>query len=217
MISFIQEATTAPENSTYDYIIIGGGTAGCPLAVSLSEKANVLVLERGGSPFTNTTKIRKENWISTLLDTSSPDSFSQAFISEDGVPNNRPRALGGGTVINGGLYTRAEPLFVKQNGMDEALVEDSYEWIEEKLVFKPALLQWQNAVRNGLLEAGVLPDNGFTYDHIIGTKVTGTLFDGNGNRHSAAHLLEYADPKGIKVYVHAVVNKIIFTTQGKGF
>ncbi|OMO50556.1 hypothetical protein COLO4_38017 [Corchorus olitorius] len=62
--------------------------------------------------------------------------------------------------------------------------------------------------------AGVLPFNGFTYHHINGTKNSGTIFDQNGNRHTAANLLEYADPRRIKVYVHAVVNKIIFTTQG---
>ncbi|KAK8507900.1 hypothetical protein V6N13_140639 [Hibiscus sabdariffa] len=34
--SFIQEATSVPQVSFYDYIIIGGGAAGCPLAAALS-------------------------------------------------------------------------------------------------------------------------------------------------------------------------------------
>ncbi|KAK9039478.1 hypothetical protein V6N11_014678 [Hibiscus sabdariffa] len=46
--SFVHEATVAPEVSFFDYIIVGGGTAGCPLAATLSEKASVLMLERGG-------------------------------------------------------------------------------------------------------------------------------------------------------------------------
>ncbi|KAK6289471.1 hypothetical protein POUND7_001012 [Theobroma cacao] len=212
-ISSIQEATSAPAVAYYDYIIIGGGTAGCPLAATLSRNANVLVLERGGSPYVNTTKIRTENFLSTLRD-NSPESFSEAFISEDGVPNNRPRALGGGTVINAGVYSHAETFFLKQNGMDEALANDSYEWVERKLVYKPIVLQLQSAVRDGLLEAGVLPYNGFTYDHINGTKTVGSILDRNGNRHTAADLLEYADPKRIKVYLHAVVHKITFTRKG---
>ncbi|EOY09826.1 Glucose-methanol-choline oxidoreductase family protein isoform 1 [Theobroma cacao] len=211
-ISSIQEATSAPAVAYYDYIIIGGGTAGCPLAATLSGNANVLVLERGGSPYVNTTKIRTENFLSTLRD-NSPESFSEAFISEDGVPNNRPRALGGGTVINAGVYSHAETFFLKQNGMDEALANDSYEWVERKLVYKPIVLQLQSAVRDGLLEAGVLPYNGFTYDHINGTKTVGSILDRNGNRHTAADLLEYADPKRIKVYLHAVVHKITFTRK----
>ena len=40
------------------------------------------------------------------------------------------------------------------------------------------MLQWQSALRDGLLEAGVLPNNGFTYDHIYGTKVGGTILTG---------------------------------------
>ena len=35
----------------FDYIIVGGGTAGCPLAATLSEKLSVLLVERGGSPY----------------------------------------------------------------------------------------------------------------------------------------------------------------------
>ncbi|OMO50542.1 hypothetical protein COLO4_38020 [Corchorus olitorius] len=205
--SFIEEATSAPRNSTYDYIIVGGGTAGCAVGATLSSKANVLVLERGGSPYSNTTKIRKESFISTLTDTS-PDSFSQAFISEDGVPNNRARVLGGGTAINVGFYSRAEPLFIRQLGLDEALVEDSYKWVERKLVYRPNLLQWQSAVRNGLLEAGVLPYNGFTYHHINGTEIGGTILDRNGNRHTAADLLDgigptsQLEPLGIEVVLN---------------
>ncbi|MBA0813366.1 hypothetical protein Gohar_027225, partial [Gossypium harknessii] len=209
---FIQEATSAPEVSFYDYIVIGGGTAGCPLAATLSARdAKVLVLERGGSPYTNTTKIRMENFISTLTD-NSPNSISQSFISEDRVPGNRARVLGGGTVINVGFYSRAETLFLKEAGIHEALANESYEWVEKKIVYKPGAFQWQTAVRNGLLEVGVLPDNGFTYAHLNGTKTSGTIFDKNGNRHTAADLLEYANPTMIKVYLHAVVHKITFTT-----
>ncbi|XVF41506.1 hypothetical protein PTKIN_Ptkin01aG0285000 [Pterospermum kingtungense] len=160
-------------------------------------------LGKRGSPYVNTTKIRAENFISTLTD-NSPDSFAQPFVSEDGVLNRRPRVLGGGSVINGGFYSHADPVFLKQTGLDEALVNDSYKWVEKKLVHKPVVMQWQSAMRKGLLEVGVLPDNGFTYDHLIGTKTSGTLFDKNGNRHTAANLLEYANPRRIRVYLHAM-------------
>lgn len=79
------------------------------------------------------------------------------------------------------------------------------------------MLQWQSALRDGLLEAGVLPNNGFTYDHIYGTKVGGTIFDGDDHRHTAADLLEYANPSRIKVYLHATVQKIVFATKGNRF
>ncbi|XP_022738006.1 protein HOTHEAD-like [Durio zibethinus] len=214
--SFVEEAISAPTVLySYDYIIIGGGTAGCPLAATLSQNSTVLVLERGGSPYVNTSKLRPENFISTITD-NSPDSYSQAFISEDGVFNRRARVLGGGTVINGGFYSHAETVFLGEAGLDESLVNDSYRWVEKKLVFEPAVLQWKSAMRDGLVEAGVLPYNGFTYDHINGTKIGGTIFDRDGNRHSAADLLEYANPERIKVYLHATVLKIMLTTKANG-
>ncbi|PPD94254.1 hypothetical protein GOBAR_DD08730 [Gossypium barbadense] len=213
--SFVHESTTAPPVSYHDYIVVGGGTAGCPLAATLSETANVLVLERGGSPYRNPGKTDKGNFLLTLLDPS-PDSYAQIFITEDGVYNHRARILGGGTVFNAGFYSHAETEFVKESGLDEALVNDAYQWVENKVVFKAPLLQWQTAVRDGLLEAGVLPYNGFTNEHINGTKIGSTIFDMNDHRHSAADLLEYADPKNIIVYLHATVTKILFTTQTVG-
>ncbi|XVF52809.1 hypothetical protein PTKIN_Ptkin05aG0048500 [Pterospermum kingtungense] len=65
------------------------------------------------------------------------------------------------------------------------------------------------------MEAGVLPFNGFTYDHIYGTKVGGTIFDQQGNRHTAADLLEYANPAGLTVLLHASVHKILFSIKGR--
>lgn len=47
--SFVRNATEAPRLlRNYDYIIVGGGTAGCPLAATLSQNFTVLLLERGG-------------------------------------------------------------------------------------------------------------------------------------------------------------------------
>jgi len=60
------------------------------------------------------------------------------------------------------------------------------------------------------LEAGVIPNNGMTYEHLIGTKVGGSLFDENGHRHSAADLLSYANPNNLDVFIWASVQNIIF-------
>lgn len=99
-------------------------------------------------------------------------------------------------------------------GWDGRLVNESYQWVEKSVAFEPSLGQWQSAVRDGLLEAGVMPSNGFTYDHIYGTKVGGTIFDQQGNRHTAADLLEYANPSGLTVFLHASVHKILFAIKG---
>lgn len=207
--TFIKDAKFAPIVSEYDYIVIGGGTCGCPLAATLSQGANVLVLERGGSPYTHPDKINLNNFLNSLIDIT-PSSFAQHFISTDGVLNARARALGGGSVINAGFYSRAEPAFVREAGWDERLVNESYEWVEKKVVFQPNVRQWQSAVRDALKEVGVLPYNSFSFDHLVGTKVGGTIFDDKGNRHTAADLLTYADPNSISVYIHATVQRILF-------
>ncbi|XP_050220743.1 protein HOTHEAD [Mercurialis annua] len=211
--SFIREASSGPSMLHFDYIVIGGGTSGCPLAATLSRRATVLVLERGGSPYGNPNITNIDSFVASLSD-ASPDSPSQQFTSEDGVYNTRARVLGGGSALNAGFYSRASATYVNDAGWDERLVNASYEWVERRVAFRPPMLEWQSAVRNGLIEAGVLPDNGFTYDHLYGTKVGGTIFDTKGHRHTAADLFEYAEPRNIRVYLHATVLRILFTHRG---
>lgn len=212
--SFMHHATTAPTVSYYDYIIVGGGTAGCPLAATLSQKASVLLLERGDSPYGNTNITDLAAFGAALSDLS-PTSPSQRFVSTDGVVNSRARVLGGGSCLNAGFYSRADAGYVKLSGWDAGLVNESYRWVEKVVAFQPSLKQWQTAVRDGLVEAGILPYNGFTYDHLYGTKVGGTIFDKNGHRHTAADLLRYAKPSGLTVLLHAPVHKILFTSEGR--
>ncbi|GMH09053.1 hypothetical protein Nepgr_010893 [Nepenthes gracilis] len=210
--TFVKPATLAPPVSYFDYIIIGGGTAGCALAATLSEGANVLVLERGGSPYGNKNIENLGSFVINLVDFS-PSSPAQQFVSEDGVLNARAKVLGGGSAINAGFYTRASREYVAEEGWNEALVDESYEWVEKKVAFEPEVLQFQSAIRDGLIEVGVTPYNGFTYDHIYGTKIGGTIFDRNGHRHTAADLLEYAYPERTVVYLHATVHKILFDLE----
>ncbi|PWA39765.1 Glucose-methanol-choline oxidoreductase [Artemisia annua] len=109
----MHEATEAPKNSFYDYIVIGGGAAGIPIATTLSAKYSVLLLERGGSPYENTNITSAFGFVKNFADTS-PDSPSQHFTSSDGVINTRARVLGGGTSINAGFYSRGEAQFIKE-------------------------------------------------------------------------------------------------------
>ncbi|KAL9263228.1 HOTHEAD-like protein, partial [Drosera capensis] len=201
------------KHTEYDYIVIGGGTAGCPLAATLSDKFSVLVLERGGVPFDNYNVSYMQNFHLSLADTS-PSSASQCFISTDGVFNSRARVLGGGTCINAGFYTRASSSYVKRVGWDPKLVNESYPWIEDRIVHRPKLAPWQRAVRDSLLEVGISPFNGFTYDHKYGTKVGGTIFDDQGRRNTAAELLSSGNPENLTVLIYATVQKIVFDTSG---
>ncbi|KAJ0680162.1 putative glucose-methanol-choline oxidoreductase, FAD/NAD(P)-binding domain superfamily [Helianthus annuus] len=207
--TFARDATQAPAETSYDYIVIGGGTTGCALVATLSQASKVLVLERGDLPYAIPSVNTINGFLETLADLGST-SASQTFVSTDGVINHRARVLGGGSALNAGFFTWASDNFVNVAGWDPRLVKESYEWVGKKVAFEPKVLAWQAAVKEGLLEAGVLLDNGFTYEHIYGTKVGGSIFDHNGRRHTAADLLEYAEPSNITVYLNATVHQILF-------
>ncbi|KAL8242743.1 hypothetical protein R6Q59_013045 [Mikania micrantha] len=210
--SFVVNATELPPEDTFDYVIVGGGTAGCPLAATLSSNYRILLLERGGVPHTNPNVMREDGFIPTLRQIDSSYSPAEAFTSDDGVRNARGRVLGGSSAINAGFYTRADDEFYNQSGInwDLSLIERSYQWIENEIVFQPELQPWQIAIRDGLLETGVQPFNGYTLQHVIGTKIGGSTFNSSGHRHSAADLLNVAIGSNIIVAIYATVERILF-------
>lgn len=134
------------------------------------------------------------------------------FVSTDGVFNHRGRVLGGSSAINGGFYTHASNEYVARAGWDPQLVKESYEWVERKMAFRPRLLSWQAAARDGLVASR----------GVTGQWIHVRSFGRDQNwgydpwwkwvRHSTVDLLEYAHPTNITVYLHAEVHQILFRT-----
>ncbi|PRQ40770.1 putative long-chain-alcohol oxidase, FAD/NAD(P)-binding domain-containing protein [Rosa chinensis] len=200
---------------SFDYIVVGGGTAGCPLAATLSEKFSVLLVERGGSPYGDPFILELKYYGYPFLVSDEYTSAAQSFVSTDGVPNFRGRVLGGSAAINGGFYGRASKDFVKKVGWDNEEVRDAYEWVESRIITKPDhLTPWSNATAYSFVEAGILPYNGFSLEHIRGTKIGATSFDNQGRRHLPADLLPAGNPSKITVLLNATVDKVIFQRTG---
>lgn len=97
---------------TFDYIIVGGGTAGCILAnrLTASGRHSVLLLEAGGEPksmwinipagFSKLLTNKTYNW---RFQTEAEENTNDRVIA---VP--RGRGLGGSTLINGMVYVRGQ-------------------------------------------------------------------------------------------------------------
>ncbi|XP_057815941.1 (R)-mandelonitrile lyase-like [Cryptomeria japonica] len=199
---------------TYDYIIVGGGTSACPLAATLSQNFSVLVLERGGSPYGNPEIEDTTLFGKALGETNKYTSIAQGFVTEDGLQLHRARVLGGGTALNAGFYSRASLQYIRSMRWNERLVNRSYEWVENQNAFRPKKLShWSSSFASALLEAGVLPFNGYTVNHVEGTKISASTYDNNNKRHTAADLLKQANPRNIVVLLNATVSRILFSTE----
>ena len=96
--------------ATFDYVIVGAGTAGCALAGRLAEDpaVRVCVIEAGGSdrhPFISTPALvaaaigtRRLNWRF--------ETVPQAHLHGRRIPQPRGRVVGGSGSINGMVYSR---------------------------------------------------------------------------------------------------------------
>ena len=100
---------------TYDYIIIGGGSAGCTLAARLSEDpdARVLLLEAGGR--NDSVLVRMPAGVGELIKQKSAHNWGFWTEAEPHLDDRklwwpRGKGLGGSSAINGMIYARGHPL-----------------------------------------------------------------------------------------------------------
>lgn len=98
----------------YDYVIIGGGSAGCALAARLSEDpaASVCLLEAGGA--NKDLLVRMPAGVGNLIKSKNKHNWGFWTEPEPHMDNRRlwwPRGkgLGGSSAINGMIYMRGHP------------------------------------------------------------------------------------------------------------
>jgi choline dehydrogenase len=96
--------------TSYDYIIVGAGSAGCVLAARLTDDPQIRVLLVEAGPKDRSWRIDMPSAVGSLL---SSDRFNWNYVSEaepylDGrrLTHPRGRVLGGSSSINGMVYIR---------------------------------------------------------------------------------------------------------------
>lgn len=98
----------------YDYVVVGGGSAGCTLAARLSEDpaASVCLIEAGGA--NNEMLVRMPAGVGNLIKAKGKHNWGFWTEPEPHLNNRRlwwprGRGLGGSSSINGMIYTRGHP------------------------------------------------------------------------------------------------------------
>lgn len=102
-------------NDSYDVIVVGAGSSGCPLAARLSEDSNrsVLLLE-AGPRFVGIEALPPElryGGVLSAMAPNHPNNWGMIATVRDGVlqPLPRGRVVGGSSAMNGTLFTRGLP------------------------------------------------------------------------------------------------------------
>ena len=97
----------------FDYVIVGGGSAGCALAARLAEnrEARVCLIEAGGKGRNLFIRMPAGNGLvfgSAKLDWGF-ESVPQPALNDRKIYFPRGRALGGASIMNGMIYIRGVP------------------------------------------------------------------------------------------------------------
>ncbi|CEM14550.1 unnamed protein product [Vitrella brassicaformis CCMP3155] len=216
----------------FDYIVVGGGAAGCPLAFTLAEDGyRVLLIERGGNLEEHPEAVTPWGWGPGL---NNPD-LAQQIRTIDRTITHVGNVLSGGTALTAGLqiaevaeyFDYLEHEFGAQ--FDQCLVDESYAWIFDQTSQPMGKSEpYSSAARKAQEAVGFNPVTDPSPYITLGSFRTYSRFEDDGGvlspyrkRFGADVLLKgpLADPPGtpasLEVMLRKTVLRIDFDTSGK--
>ncbi|EZG56679.1 putative GMC oxidoreductase [Gregarina niphandrodes] len=202
----------AAPGETFDYIVVGGGGSGCPLARTLADAGyKTLLIERGG--------LREEHPVTWTLDGSGATlmdaQVSQPVVTTEGYISHIGRVLGGGTSVNLGFYIEGNDMESTVEFQDSGLWQQSVLWLRDRLAF-PADHSSVYDKHLQLFMEGITANNsvGNSPEYVRGRTWNGmSLFETNTRfRASADTLLGPIDqyPPSLVLSVNTTATKITF-------
>ncbi|SDG56061.1 GMC oxidoreductase [Pseudomonas abietaniphila] len=99
-------------SKTYDYVIVGAGSAGCVMANRLSHDPSVSVLLIESGPEHTSPLISRPRGIGKLLTAGNPHVWDYQASRGEHMPDElllKGRAIGGSSSVNGMVYVRGAP------------------------------------------------------------------------------------------------------------
>ncbi|TRY53184.1 Glucose-methanol-choline oxidoreductase [Cryptosporidium tyzzeri] len=172
--------------SSYDYIVVGGGAAGCALARTLADsKYSVLLVERGGARLDESILTRDIKGMGSVVD---DKRVSELVITKQGIRTHIGNVLGGGTAINMGMIMEENPEYFKlleENSgasFNKTILKESYDWIVNRVSNKgdqdlPIVEPMENAFKDIGFVTEKNPNSEFSLNRINGTWRVYNLFN----------------------------------------
>ena len=189
-------------SEVFDFVVVGGGTAGCAAAAALADAGfATVVLERGirddEAPVMRT---KNAGFAKVLND----ESVYEPFRFVDGVWGGVAKVLGGGSSLNSGVWIEDPDEFFEEAMLSHHLegIRDQYEYLSD-LLARPSILSeyFTEATKTAYAEAlGLNGETDVLANHSRAS-LKGKIFDNYNiiqpeGRRGAAELCKDAEERG---------------------
>ncbi|CEM31533.1 unnamed protein product [Vitrella brassicaformis CCMP3155] len=226
--SFLHEPQIGGKGAAYfDYIVVGGGAAGCPLAFTLAEDGyHVLLIERGGKLEEHPEALTPWGWGPGL---NNPD-LAQQIRTIDRTITHVGNVLSGGTALTAGLQIAEVAEYFDYLEHELAHISiSSYRWVFDQTSQPMGKSEpYSSAARKAQEAVGFNPVTDPSPYITVGSFRTYSRFEDDGGvlspyrkRFGADVLLKgpLADPPGtpasLEVMLRKTVLRIEFDTSGE--